>query len=80
MDEIIAEILEEVLSEVIGSRKVPKIIRYILLALVIGLLEFIFIAVAINSEMLIGSIICYVLAVAFVVLGVYLAVVKIHGN
>lgn len=78
MGEIIAEILGEVLSEVLGSRKVPKIIRYILLALVIGFLEFVFIAVAINSDMLIGSIICVILAVAMLVLGVYIAIFRIN--
>lgn len=80
MEEIIGEIIEEVVSGLIGWRKIPKIIRYILLAIVIGFIEFIFINIALTSLTVVGSVIAWIVAVAMLVAGFFIAIFKIHRN
>lgn len=74
------EIIEEVVSGLIGCRKIPKIIRYILLAIVIGFIEFIFISIALTSLTVVGSVIAWIVAVAILVAGFFIAIFKIHRN
>ena len=72
--------MEEILSGIIGCRKIPKIIRYIVLAIVIGLVEFMFIAIALTSDVVVGNVLCWILAVDMLVAGVIIAIFKIHRN
>ena len=74
------EIIDDILSGLIGCRKIPKIIRYIILAIVIGLIEFMFISIALTSDVVVGNVICWILAVAMLVAGVFIAIFKIHRN
>lgn len=74
------EIFEAVVSELLGCRKIPKIIRYILLAIVIAFIEFIFISIALTSLTVVGSVICWILAVVMLIAGFFIAIFKIHRN
>ncbi|MCI8364193.1 MAG: hypothetical protein HFG34_04500 [Eubacterium sp.] len=41
--------MEWIFVDIINSTKVPKIIKYILITLIVGFLDFIFISIAING-------------------------------
>lgn len=62
--------MEPFLADLINSTKVPKFIKYILITLAVGSLEFIFICAAINGvskfAMPVGIILAIVLFIAYI--------------
>lgn len=73
------DLIELLFNGILNSRRVPKIIKYILIILVFGLLVALGIVAGVNSEMLIGNIIGFALAIIFLLLGLYM-LIKIYRS
>ncbi len=71
--------MEPYLADLINNPKVPKPIRYTIVILILGFLEWIFIGVGFHSIYLAGKILGFVLAILMVILGICL-MIKIHRN
>ena len=66
------------MDELLTDKKIPKIVRYAILLLLVGFLESVFIGVALSSPYVAGSIFGWILAVVILFAGVYIAIVKIY--
>ena len=73
LTDILQEILEDVFSFLITSPRIPKPIRYLLVAVLAGFILALGILLVIRGEGLAGSIFGCVLAVLAIAAGVYLA-------
>ncbi|MEE0060040.1 MAG: hypothetical protein UE295_04350 [Acutalibacteraceae bacterium] len=71
--------MEPFLADLINCSKVPKIIRYIIVMVVVGFIVGLGICCGFSSPMLWGRIFGFALAVVFLVAGIYM-IVKIHKN
>ena len=65
------DILELVFEGLLNSRRVPKIIKYILIILLCGFVIWIGINVGLSSPMLWGKIFGFALAVAFFIIAIF---------
>ncbi len=66
--------MEWIFADIINSTKVPKILKYIIITILIGFLEFIFIGVAINAFSKIAMLFGIALSIIFLVIYIYLIV------
>ena len=73
------DLIELVFNGILNSRRVPKIIKYILIILVYGFLVGVGIVIGVNSEMLAGNIIAFALAFLFLLLGIRM-LIKIYRS
>lgn len=73
------DLIELLFNGILNSRRVPKIIKYIFIILVYGFLVGIGIVVAVNSEMLVGSIIGVAMAILFLLFGLRM-LIKIYRS
>lgn len=71
--------MEWIFVDFINNPKVPKIFKYILLTLLVGFLEFIFIGVALNGVSKIALPFGITLAIIFFVCYIYL-IIKVHNS
>ena len=66
------EIVSEILELLVSSNRIPKMIRYLIVALVCGFLIWIGLNIAISvTAMLIGKIIGLIMALLFLGVGIY---------
>ncbi len=66
--------MEWIFADIINSTKVPKIVKYIIITIIVGFLEFIFIGVAINGVSKIAKPFGITLAIIFFIVYIYLIV------
>lgn len=71
--------MEWIFADIINSTKIPKIIKYIIITIIVGFLEFIFIGVAINGVSKIAMPFGIVLSIIFLLVYIYL-IIKIKKN
>ena len=71
------DLLELLFNGLLNSRRVPKIVIYILIIILFGLLVGVSIFIGVISEMLVGKIICFALAFLFLLLGLH-KLIKIY--
>lgn len=73
MEDILSEVVEVVFEALLNSRRVPKIVKYLIIIVVCGLIIGLGLMLGLSNDvMLIGRILGFVLAVLFVILGIYL--------
>lgn len=73
MEDLLSEVVEVVFEALLNSRRVPKIVKYLIIIVVCGLIIGLGLMLGLSSDvMLIGRILGFVLAVLFVLLGIYL--------
>ncbi len=66
--------MEWIFADIINSTKVPKIVKYILITVLVGFLEFIFISVAINGVSKFAMPVGITLAIIFFIAYIYLII------
>ena len=66
------------MNELLTDKKIPKAIRYAILLVLVGFLEFVSIGVALSSPYVVGRIFGWILAAVILLAGVYIAIVKIY--
>lgn len=73
MEDLLSEVVEVVFEALLNSRRVPKIVKYLIIIVVCGLIIGLGLMLGLSNDvMLIGRILGFVLAVLFVILGIYL--------
>ncbi|MCM1227437.1 MAG: hypothetical protein NC320_08440 [Clostridium sp.] len=77
--EIIVEIILEFFSELLTDKKVPKIIRYIIITIFVGVIEAIFILVGINGTSKIAMPFCTIMSIIFFMIYIC-GIIKIHKS
>ena len=71
--------MEPFIADFLLNTKIPKYIRYSLVAVLTGFIAFICFYLGIGNESLIRGIVCFAIGVLMIILGVF-AVIKIHKN
>jgi len=71
--------MESILADLINSKRVPKIIRYLIVIITVVLIMLLGLFAGFASEMLVGNIVGFALAIAGLVAGIYM-IRKIHKN
>ena len=66
--------MDKFFSGLITNRRVPKIIRYIIVIVLIGFIEVVMINVGLKSEMLAGNIFGFAFAVVGLLMGIILII------
>ncbi|MFQ6791465.1 MAG: hypothetical protein ACLRT4_01635 [Thomasclavelia sp.] len=66
--------MELIFVEIINSTKVPKIVKYLIITILIGFLEFVFIGVAITGISKMAMPVGSVLSIIFLMIYIYLIV------
>lgn len=66
--------MELIFVEIINSTKVPKIVKYLIITILIGFLEFVFIGVAITGIAKMAMPVGSVLSIIFLIIYIYLIV------
>lgn len=66
--------MEPFLADLINNKKVPQIIRYIIVLVAVGFIIFIGIGTGLHSEILAGKILGFAIAIVFLVLGILLVI------
>ncbi len=69
--------MEPFIADFLLNKKIPKLVRYAVLAVIVGFIVFICFYFGIGNESLIGGIICCIIGVLMIILG-SLAAIKIH--
>ncbi len=69
--------MEAFLADLINSKRVPKIIRYLIVIITVVLIMLLGLFAGFTSEMLVSTILGFVLAVAGLITGIYLTR-KVH--
>lgn len=77
--ESIVEMILEFFAELLTEEKIPKIIRYIILTIFIGVIETIFILVGINGTSKIAIPFCIIMSIIFFIFYIY-GIIKIHKS
>lgn len=62
--------MEPYLADLINNPKVPKIIRYIIVLIICGFIVFVGIATSLNSEMLWGKILGFLMVISILIVGI----------
>lgn len=73
------ENMEPFIADFLLNKKIPKSVRYAVLALLVGFIVFICFYFGIGNKSLLGGIVCCVIGVLMIVLGAF-AAIKIHKN
>ena len=71
--------MEPYIADLINNKKIPKIIRYIIVIIISGFIIYIGIECGLHSKLLIGNILGYLVSFIFLLIGLYL-LYKIHKN
>lgn len=71
--------MEPYLADFLMNRKIPRPIRYLLLAVIVGFIEFICIYCGIGNDSAAGAAVCFAVGVLMIVMGA-LAARKIHRS
>ena len=71
--------METFIAEIINDPKVPKIIRYIIATILCLFIIILGISCAINSPFILGKIFGIILAIIFLIIGIYLYI-KIYKS
>ena len=71
--------MEPYIADLINNKKIPKIIRYIIVIIISGFIINIGIECGLHSKLLIGNILGYLVSFIFLLIGLYL-LYKIHKN
>ena len=71
--------MEGFLADLVNSKRAPKIIRYLIVIITVVFIMLLGLFAGFTSEMLVGNIFGFALAVAGLVAGIYLTR-KIHKN
>ncbi len=71
--------MEPYIADFLFNKKIPKLIRYSVLAVIVGFVVFICFYFGLGSYSLIGKIICCAVGVLMIILGAFVAR-KIHKN
>ena len=66
--------MEWIFADIINSTKVPKVVKYIAITLLIGFLEFLFISIAINGVSKFAMPVGISLAIIFFIVYIYLII------
>lgn len=69
-----SESMEWIFADIINSTKVPKVVKYIAITLLVGFLEFLFISIAINGVSKFAMPVGISLAIIFFIVYIYLII------
>ncbi len=72
--------MEPYIADFLINKNIPKSIRYIVLFAIVAFIEFICISAGISSSLVWGKIVCWLIAFIILIVGLYLAICKIHRN
>ena len=71
--------METFLADLLLNNRIPKLIRYTILAVIVGAIAFICLYVGLGNDSLIRGIICFIIGVVMIALGIA-AALKIHRS
>ncbi len=71
--------MEPFLADFINNKKIPRIIRNIIVCLLCGFIIFLGVSIVIKSELLFGKIFGIILSIVFLIIGIYL-IAKINNS
>lgn len=72
--------MEPFIADFLGNKKIPKALRYLVLAALVGFIEFICISVGISNSYLAGRIVGIAVALLMLAAGIYAAIYRIHKS